>query len=308
MSQRIFQKFSALQRLSALGVATLTSFVVDNDNYSNILCSLKQKAQADFWVLRAPPEQKHLVKRPAYARAELDSVLASIFSIQPDSKLLITELIPAIRAGIFVKAKDFVYCEYVPGALQSLARDGTTPVRVLLKVDGSVSFIEINVPEFFYVWAGASLETHPAPKIESTRSVEELMESLLRLIRPCPQLSIIEWVQAPNQKLYAIDFKHSEVEFLGEHEDIYHGLVNRHLISLPDKAADSTSGRSRDEVMFIERPLYSHVTDGSAFLTSKIIIRAGGLLAHLVVECSHRMIPCIISPVLFSWKPRGVIK
>lgn len=305
MSQKIFQKFNALQQLSALGVDTPTSFVITRDNHSEIFRSLNPRSKADYWVVRAPREQKHLIKRPAYASADLNSVFASVFSVQPDLKLLITELIPAIRSGIFVKGRDFIYCEYVPGALQSLARDGVTPTRVLLKLDGDISFIEPNAPEFCYSWSGADLKTLPPPNLEPTNSIEDLIENLFTLSRSCPQLSIIEWVQASSQQLYAVDFKQSEVGFLCEHEDIYHGLVNHSLISLPkacDKATASIETSSKGEVMFIERPLYSYVIDGSAFSAVSIVLRRGGLLAHLILECSRRLIPCIISPFLFTEK------
>lgn len=281
------------------------SFVVARDDYSGRLRSLKHYSKADYWVVRAPLEQKCLINQPAYASAELDSTFATVFGVQPDCKLLITELIPAIRAGIFVKARDFIYCEYVPGALQSLARDGVTPIRVLLKSGGHISLIEANAPEVSYSWSGAQLKTLPAPSVEPISFIEDVIERLSRLARCCPEMSIIEWVQAPSQQLYAVDFKYSEAGFLGDHKDIYQGLVDGCLKSLPtawDNSTASIETGTIGEVMFIERPLYSYVIGGSAFSASRIVFRKGGLLAHVIVECSSRLIPCMISPVLFAQK------
>jgi hypothetical protein len=52
-------------------------------------------------------------------------------------------------------------------------------------------------------------------------------------------------------------------------------------------------------VMFIERPLYSFVVDKSAFSAQRIVVRSGGLLAHLIVECGTRRIPVKISEEAF---------
>lgn len=305
MSQKIFQKFNALQQLSALGVDIPTSFIIGRNNQSEIIRSLEAHAISDYWIVRAPREQKHLIKRPAYASADLDSFLASVFSDQPGLKLLITELIPAIRSGIFFKGRDFIYCEHVPGALQSLARDGVTPTRVLLELEGDISFIEANTPEFFYSWVGADLKTLSLTNEDPPNAIVDLMRNLVTLARSCPSLTLIEWVQASTQKLYGVDFKRSEVGFLGERKDIHDGLVNQRLRSMPNagyKALAAIEISSKGEVILIERPLYSYVIDGSAFSASCVVLRKGGLLAHLIVECSHRQIPCIISPFLFTEK------
>lgn len=299
----VSEKYSALQHLLALGVTTLRSFLVDHLNYSNILRLIDSHSEVDYWVVRASLDDKHLIERPAYATAELGSVFNSVFSRNPAIKLMITELIPATRAGVFFKAWDFVYCEYVPGALQSLVRDGVKPTRILLKPDGKVSLIEPNVPEFFYYWYGTDLKKQHAADTDSISIIKELVDNLFVLVRPCPPLSIIEWVQSPAQHLYAIDFKNSADEFLGKYEDINQGLLNGSLASLPDlwgETAACIEAGTRGAVTFIERPLYSYIKDGSAFSTSRIVLRSGGLLSHLIVNCSRRLIPCLISPALFD--------
>lgn len=308
---KILQKYDVLQQLLALGVDTPASFVVDRVNYFDVLRSLNRHSKVEYWVVRASLEDKHLINQPAYASTELDSVFNEVFSIKPDCKLLVTQLIPAIRAGIFIKARDFIYCEHVPGALQSLARDGVKPNRVLLEPSGHISFIEPNVPEFSYCWSGSNLEIQHKPDAETISSIEGLIEKLLPLLARCPQFSIIEWVQSPNKHLYAIDFKRSESEFLGRYQDIYHGLLNGCLISLPALVGKSTLSIKEDlgnAVMFIERPLYQYITDGSAFSASGIVLRTGGLLAHLIVECSHRFVPCIMSTTLFDLNRGGPVK
>jgi hypothetical protein len=125
----VSEKYNALQHLLTLGVTALTSFLVDRLNYSNILRLIDSHSEIDYWVVRTSLDDKHLIERPAYATAELVCIFNSVFSRNPDIKLMITELIPATRAGVFFKAWDFVYCEYIPGALQSLVRDGVKPTR-----------------------------------------------------------------------------------------------------------------------------------------------------------------------------------
>jgi hypothetical protein len=299
----VSEKYSALQQLLTLGVTTLTSFLVNGLNYSNILRQIDSHSEIDYWVVRASLGDKHLIERPAYATAELGSVFNSVFSRNPAIELMITELIPATRAGVFFKASDFVYCEYVPGALQSLVRDGVKPTRILLRLDGRIGLVEPNVPEFFYYWSGTDLKKQQAANADPISVIKKLLENLFVLVHSCPPLSIIEWVQSPAQHLYAIDFKKSANEFLSSYGDIHQGLLNGSLASLPDlwegTAASAESG-TRDAVMFIERPLYSYIKDGSAFSASRIALRSGGLLSHLIVECSRRLIPCLISPALFD--------
>lgn len=299
----VSEKYSALQQLLTLGVTTLTSFLVNRLNYSNILRLIDSHSEIDYWVVRASLGDKHLIERPAYATAELGSVFNSVFSRNPAIELMITELIPATRAGVFFKASDFFYCEYVPGALQSLVRDGVKPTRILLRLDGRIGLVEPNVPEFFYYWSGNDLKKQQAADADPISVIKKLLENLFALVHSCPPLSIIEWVQSPSQHLYAIDFKKSANEFLGSYGDIHQGLLKGFLASLPDLwegTAASVESGTRDAVTFIERPLYSYVKDGSAFSASRIVLRSGGLLSHLIVECSRRLIPCLISSALFD--------
>jgi len=126
---------------------------------------------------------------------------------------------------------------------------------------------------------------------------------MMVLVHCSPDLSIIEWVQAADEQILAIDYKSSKDDFLGDYQDIHRGLTTRCLTSIPKLWADQRRGveaSGEGSILFLERPLYSYVLDKTGLSASKLVIRAGGLLAHLVVECSRRRIPVAISQTFFD--------
>jgi hypothetical protein len=296
------QKLGALKQLSRLGIPTSTSFMVTRDDYVRSVRHL-ERAKSDYWIVRVPLQQKHLFPRPAYGSDEIVALLDSLFQRQPSCQLLLTKLIPAIHAGIFVKTSDYVYSEHVPGALQSLARDGVTPIRVLLQPSGDVSHVERNTPEFFYNWCGSDLKVTRTLPTNSANQVETVSKKISAIAVRCPPLSIVEWVQSPNHEVYAVDLKRSYASFLGNYQNIYRGLRDRCLLTLPrtwDRQTLPYIASSDNDCLLLERPLYSHLTNGLPFAASRIVFRQGGLLAHLVVECSRRLIACMVSANTFD--------
>ena len=206
-----------------------------------------------------------------------------------------TVLIPAVSAGILTVCEEFVYSESVPGALQSLARDGVTPTRALATKTEGIIHIEENTPEFFYDWIGPELHRVNSPNSTLGSPLADLVPQLTEISRRCPDWIIIEWLEDPAGTILAIDSRPAPTGFLGDLQAIRFGLLRHSLESLPaagDGPFHDTFGR---RPLLIERPLYSFVSDGSVFEASRVVLERGGLLAHLVVECARRRIPCVIS-------------
>jgi hypothetical protein len=287
---RLADKLEALDTIRKLGVDIAPTLGVSSSTYLQTIATMADQG-ADYWVVRATQLQKESFSKPAYAASDLKTVLKKFFAQSRNARLLITTLVPAWRSGAVVKGIDFVYLEYVPGALQSMLRDGVTPTRILFTRNEQILCIQHNCPEFMFDWHNAELfrvlDIDPSRLDLSSEAINQC----LKIARLCSEYSLVEWVESEAGRVFAVDVKTVPSGFLGTSGDILEGIRKGGISSFPSL---STMKTSLTRILEVEKPLYLYLLDPSTFMVQRICCKAGALLSHFVVNCANNGIECIV--------------
>jgi hypothetical protein len=287
----VSDKIDALRSVQNLGAKVAMTRRVSSPNYEAVIDAMRSLG-VKHWVVRSPQPHKAFFLQPAYEERELKVALSQFFATFPNAKLLLTELIPARWSGAVFRSAGFAYLEYVPGALQSMLRDGATPSRVELSTEGSIAIAQYNDPEFSYTWTRTELVRNTNAKSIPFESDVSLSEQCTRLAALCPEYQLLEWVESFEGEVVVLDAKEISSDFLGTRDDLLNGISSGRISSLPSRTLAVQSEKAAE--IQIERPLYSFLSDSRILHAKRIICYSGAVLSHLVVTCAERGVECIV--------------
>ena len=222
--------------------------------------------------------------------------LKTVFEAEPTAEVVVQERVLVTQSGVAASTPEFLYIEYIDGALSALLRDGVTPSRLMLDARRGVVIEQRNRMEFSYNWHGTSLRQGP-PTIPRALPEEALAEICTAAERLTPGVAF-EWLRDDMGRISIIDLKTLPTAFLADAATLLLGIQHNTLLT----AAEPLCGRlSQDpaaedaDIFVLEHPLYAYMPAIDARFRA-ILCAHGGVLSHLLLYAAQEHILCVVSP------------
>ena len=231
---------------------------------------------------------------------DLANLLSAVFASAPNIEIIVQQRVDTSISGVAAATEAGLYVEYVLGGLKSLLRDGVTPARLLMGLNGRLVASRNSVQEFWYKWEDEKLVTNARASVPALGKRER--QILLSGTTKLQKVAVYEWVQDAQGKIFFLDVKLMPSAFLKNKRSIVNGIDSGilHTLNIPiqGKVIDGAQPQLRG-VFLLARPLHEFV-DLVISKATGVVCRLGGLLSHLIVYASKANIPCVISPVHYE--------